>query len=114
MVKKQSGQYIKILRSNIGGEYSSNEFLDFRRDHGIKKQFTTRYTPQKNGVAKRKNITIMEMARSLLKAKNLFNIFWEEATACVVYILNRSTTKDLPRTKFHKKNGKARSIVYFI
>ena len=73
---KKRGLYIKVLRSDRSGEFSSNEFLEFCRFHGIKKQFATRYTPQQTGVAERKNKTIMEMARSMLKAKNLSNVFW--------------------------------------
>ena len=58
-------------------------------------QTTTRYTPQQNGVAERKNETIMNMARTLLKEKSLSNIFWAEAVACSDYLLNRSPTKSL-------------------
>lgn len=72
-VEKQSGLSIKILRSDRGGEYKWNEFLDYCRYHGIKKRFTTSYTPQQNGVANIKNQTIMQMARSMLKGKNLPN-----------------------------------------
>lgn len=71
----------------------SNEFLDCYRYNRIKKQFTTSYTTQKNGVAERKNRTIMEMARSNLKVKNLSNEYWVEALSCVVYILNKSPPK---------------------
>jgi hypothetical protein len=53
-------------------------------------QTTTKYTPQQNGVAERKNQTIMNMARTLLKEKSLSNTFWDEAVACSVYLLNRS------------------------
>eukprot|EP00253_Pinus_taeda_P022060 PITA_22060 len=49
------------------------------RENGIQKQFTARYTPQQNGVAERKNRTIMDMARSMLKAKHLPNDYWAEA-----------------------------------
>ena len=76
LVEKQSGYYIKVLRTDRGGEYISREFFNFCKDHGIHKQFTTRYTPQQNGVAERKNRTIMEMARSMLKAKHLSNEYW--------------------------------------
>jgi transposase InsO family protein len=51
LVEKQSGHYIKVLRIGRGGEYTSNEFLNFCEEHGIKKKFTTRYKPQQNGVA---------------------------------------------------------------
>ena len=71
MVEKQSNRFIKVLRSDRGGEYMSNEFMDFCKYHGIKTQFTTRYTPQQNGVAERKNRTIMNMAQSMMKEKHL-------------------------------------------
>jgi hypothetical protein len=54
-----------------------------------------RYTPQQNGVAERKNITIMEMARSMLTAKHLSNEYWAEAVATAIYILNRCLTKSV-------------------
>eukprot|EP00253_Pinus_taeda_P035154 PITA_35154 len=44
LVENQSGHYIKVLRTDRGGEYISNDFLRFCREHGIHKQFTTRYT----------------------------------------------------------------------
>jgi hypothetical protein len=43
-------------------------------------------------VVERKNQTIMNMARTLLKEKRLSNTFWAEAVACLVYLLNRSPT----------------------
>jgi hypothetical protein len=55
-------------------------------------QTTTRYTPQQNGVAERKNQTIMNVARTLLKEKSLSNRFWDEEIACSVYLLNRYPT----------------------
>ena len=67
LVEKQSGLHIKVLRTDRGGEYISKDFLRFCRENGIHKQFTTRYTPQQNGVAERKNRTIMDMVRSMLR-----------------------------------------------
>eukprot|EP00253_Pinus_taeda_P022296 PITA_22296 len=93
LVENQSGLHIKVLRTDKGGEYISKEFLRFCRENGIHKQFTARYTPQQNGVAERKNRTIMDMARSMLKAKNLPNDYWAEAINCATYILNRCPTK---------------------
>jgi hypothetical protein len=58
-------------------------------------QTTTTYTPQQNGVVQRKNQTVMNIARTLLKEKSLSNIFWAEAVACSVYLLNRSPTTSL-------------------
>lgn len=81
------------MRTDKGGEYISKEFLRFCRESGIHKQFTPRYTPQQNGVAERKNMTIMDMVRSMLKAKHFPNDYWAEAVNCAVYILNRCPTK---------------------
>jgi transposase InsO family protein len=61
--------------------------------NGIKRHITASYTPQQNGVAERKNRTIVEMAKSMLKGKGLPNMFWAEAVATAVYLLNRSPTK---------------------
>ena len=53
------------------------------------------YTPQQNGVAERKNITIMNMVRSMLKGKHLPKELWGEAVSTATYILNRCPTKKL-------------------
>ena len=47
---------------------------------------------QQNGVAERKNRTVVEMARTMLKEKNISTALWAEAVATAVYILNRSPT----------------------
>uniref|UniRef100_A0A5B7C2K8 Putative polyprotein n=1 Tax=Davidia involucrata TaxID=16924 RepID=A0A5B7C2K8_DAVIN len=78
-----------------GGEYSSNKFFDFCKNHGIKHQLTTSYSPQQNGISESKNRTIVEMACSMLKGKNLTKVFWAEAVSCAVYILNRCPTKSV-------------------
>ena len=92
LTKRHYGKFIKMLKSDGGGEYDSHEFLDFCKQHGIRRQFTTKYTPQQNGVAERKNQTIMNMAHSMLSHKKLSNEYWAEAVGCSVYFLNRSLT----------------------
>ncbi|GJV64547.1 putative RNA-directed DNA polymerase [Tanacetum coccineum] len=94
-VETETGKVVKALRTDRGGEYLSNEFSEFCRKHGIKRQLTTSFTPQQNGVAERKNRTVINMVVTLLSAKNMPKIFWAEATAWSFYVLNRSTTKAL-------------------
>jgi hypothetical protein len=53
---------------------------------------TAGYTSQQNGIAERKNRTIVEMARSMLKDKEMPNDFWAKAVNTAVYILNRCPT----------------------
>jgi len=94
-VEKQSGCCLKVLRTDRRTEYTSNEFSDFCKHHGIKHQLTSIYTPQQNGLSERKNRILVEMARSMLKGKNLPKILWAEAVSCVAYILNRCPTKSV-------------------
>jgi hypothetical protein len=54
-----------------------------------------RYTPQHNGVAERKNRTIMKMACSMLEAKHLSNDYWDEILATTLYIMNICMTKSV-------------------
>ena len=58
---------VKVFRTDRGGEFLSKEFASFCEENGIKRHLTTPYSPQQNGVIERRNRTVMEMARSLLK-----------------------------------------------
>ena len=66
MVEKEIELPIKCLHTDRGGEFNSIEFSDFCKQSGIKRQLMAAYTPQQNGVAERKNRTIMNMVRSML------------------------------------------------
>lgn len=68
-VENQRGLKIKTLRSDRDGEYTSNEFRKFCEDTRLEGQLTTSYTPQQNGVAEKKHMTIVEMAKSMLLEK---------------------------------------------
>ena len=93
LMENQIGHRIKILKTDKGGEYVSNEFLNFCKTHGIQKKITAWYTPQQNSISERKNKTIMEMARNMLVAKHLPNEYSGEAVATIVYIMNRCLKK---------------------
>ena len=92
MVEKETCLLIKCLHSDGGGEYFSHEFSRFLVEQGVKRQFTYRYTPQQNGVAKRKNRHIVEIACALMSEKEMPQSFWAEAVHTVVYIMNRTPT----------------------
>jgi transposase InsO family protein len=84
-----------MVRSDQGGEYKVGTFTSYSKDNGIILQFIVPHTPQKNGVAERKNRTLVESARNMLKGKNISNGFSGEAINTVVYLKNRSPTKIL-------------------
>ena len=58
LVENEIDLKIKRLRSDNGGEFTSNEFRDFCKEQGIQRQFSTTRTPKQNGVVERKNITV--------------------------------------------------------
>ncbi|KAM3014877.1 hypothetical protein FF2_027526 [Malus domestica] len=70
-VEKQTGKQIKTLRSDRGGEYLCNEFLDYLKECGIVSQWTPPGTPQHNGVSERRNRTLMNMVHSMMSSANL-------------------------------------------
>ncbi|GKG38547.1 gag-pol polyprotein, partial [Tanacetum coccineum] len=45
LVELDSGKKVKCFRADNGGEYTGDEFDIFCRQEGIKRQFTTAYTP---------------------------------------------------------------------
>lgn len=91
-VETETEKLIKCLKTDLGEEYTSTEFSEFCKEHGIQRQLTTAYTPQQNGVAESKNRTVMNMVRSMLSMRKVPRIFWAEAVNWTLYILNRCPT----------------------
>jgi transposase InsO family protein len=65
-VERQYGQDILMIRSDNGTEFKNYTLNEFLSDEGIRHQYSTPYTLQQNGVAERKNRTLMDMARTML------------------------------------------------
>ena len=70
-VEKQFGRSIKSLRLDRGDEYLSQQFIDYFRDSVILSQWTPPYTPQHNGVAKKRNRTLLDMVSSMMGKEDL-------------------------------------------
>ncbi|GJV06667.1 gag-pol polyprotein [Tanacetum coccineum] len=94
-VELDSGKKIKCLRMDNRGEYTGDEFNTFCRQEEIKRQFTTAYTPQQNGVAKQMNRTLLERARAMLATTSLGKSFWAKAVNTACYVINPSTAVEL-------------------
>lgn len=71
LVERQSKRKLKTLRTDNGGEYTSNKFEKYLKDEGIRHEKTVPKTPKQNGVAERLNRTLVESARSMLLDANL-------------------------------------------
>ncbi|KAJ9564428.1 hypothetical protein OSB04_000394 [Centaurea solstitialis] len=92
-VENQLGRKIKVIRSDRGGEYLSIEFFDHLRSCGIVSQLTPPRTPQLNGVAERRNRTLLDMVRSMMSRATLPISFWGFALETAAHILNLVPTK---------------------
>jgi transposase InsO family protein len=75
-----------VSRSNNGGEYTSRDFSDFCIEARIKREYIVPYNPQQNGVAERKNRSIVEATKAMIHDQNLPMILWVEASMIVVYV----------------------------
>ena len=117
LVEKQSGCQMKTLMTDRGGEFIYKPFLDYCKVNGIQRQLTVRHTPLQNGVAEKKNRTIEEMKRRMLKGKGLPNKFWAETVKTATYILNRFSTKvvrnQTPFEAWHKRKPNVSHLKVF-
>jgi hypothetical protein len=69
---------------------TSREFLYYCATTGIKKELIVPYNPQQNGVAERKNMTIVGATREMIHDHGLSLLLWAEASRTDVYIQNMS------------------------
>lgn len=97
-LETQFGARIKVLRSDRGGEYTSDEFQAYLKSRGTETRLTVHDTPQHNGVAERRNRTILERVRTLLHSSHLPRNLWAEAANHVVWVMNRTGTRALKKT----------------
>jgi transposase InsO family protein len=88
LIENLSERKINRLRSDNGGEYTSKYFMNFCKDVRIKRELTTPYNRQQNGVVERKNKTILEVVKTMIHDQDLPMCLWAEATMAVVYVHN--------------------------
>ncbi|GJR98037.1 putative ribonuclease H-like domain-containing protein [Tanacetum coccineum] len=81
----------------------SRDFIELCGSKGIKREYSNARTPQQNGVAKRKNRTLIEAARTMLADSFLPNTFWAEAVSTACYVLNRRVEENLHITFLENK-----------
>ncbi|XP_076398156.1 uncharacterized protein LOC143266621 [Megachile rotundata] len=94
-VENQTGKKIKYLMTDNGRKYCNREFDEFLNESGIRRRLTVAHTPQQNGVAERKNRTLVDMAHCLLTQTGLSGAFWAETLTASNYLRNRCPTASL-------------------
>ncbi|GJR47240.1 retrotransposon protein, putative, ty1-copia subclass [Tanacetum coccineum] len=104
-VENQLGKTIKSQRSDCGGEYMSQEFLDHLKEHVIITHRTPPYTPQHNGVSEKRNRTLLDMIHSMMSQTTLPKSFWDYALETAACILNMVPTKKVEKTPYEETMG---------
>lgn len=110
-LENEIGHPIITLRSDNGGEYTSNELEVWLKEKGILRETSVDKNPEQNGVSERTNRTILESARSMLHSFSLGVELWAEAIACAVYLLNRVlTTATTESTPYYEWYGRKSNV----
>lgn len=117
LVEQETGVSIKCFRTDRGGEFTSSEFQNFCENSGVKRHLTAPYSPQQNGVVERRNRTLLEMTRSILKHMSLPDYLWGEAVRHSTYLINRVASRALanltPYEAFKKKRPNVEHLRIF-
>ncbi|GJZ70622.1 putative ribonuclease H-like domain-containing protein [Tanacetum coccineum] len=88
-IENQLNQKVKTIRCDNGTEFKNRDIIKFYGSKGIKREYSSVRTLQQNRVAKRKNMTLIEAARTTLADSFLPNTFWAEVVSTACYVLNR-------------------------
>ncbi|GKA06746.1 putative ribonuclease H-like domain-containing protein, partial [Tanacetum coccineum] len=80
---------LKVPKKDNMTEFKNRVMNQFCEMKGIKREFSVARTPQQNGVAERKNRTLIEAARTMLADLKLPTTFWAEAVNTACYVQNR-------------------------
>jgi transposase InsO family protein len=117
-ILKTGSKWVRIknqkIRSDNGTEFKNLQIEWFLEEEGIKHEFSSPYTPQQNGVAERKNRTLLYMERTMLDEYKTPDRFWVEAINTVCYSINRLYLHQiLKKTSYELLTGKKPNVSYF-
>nr|GEY29281.1 hypothetical protein [Tanacetum cinerariifolium] len=94
-------------RSDNGTDFKNSDLNQLCRLKGIKREFSIPRTPQQNGIAERKNRSLIKAAKTMLADSLLPISFWAEAVNTACYVQNRvSVTKHHNKTPYELLHGK--------
>ncbi|GJS83515.1 retrovirus-related pol polyprotein from transposon TNT 1-94 [Tanacetum coccineum] len=103
--------FVKELKCDNGTEFKNSEMNQFCEKKGIQREFSVTRTPQQNGVAERKNRTLIEAARTMLADSLLPTTFWAEAINTACYVQNRVLiTKPHNKTPYELLIGRSPNL----
>jgi transposase InsO family protein len=114
LVENQLTKKVKAIRSDNGTEFKNVTLDTFCAEKGIERQYSAPRTPQQNGVAERRNRTLIEAARTMLADSSLPTFFWAEAVNTACYIQNHAlVNKRHMKTPYEVLVGRKPSVSHF-
>jgi transposase InsO family protein len=93
---------VNKIRSDNGTEFKNTQVEGFLDEEGIMHEFSAPYTPQQNGEAKKKNHTLIEMARTILEKYKTSDQFWAEEINTAYHETNRLYLHKLLKKTFYE------------
>ncbi|GJX26375.1 putative ribonuclease H-like domain-containing protein [Tanacetum coccineum] len=104
---------VKVIRCDNRTEFKNREMNQFCEMKGILRQFSVARTPQQNGVAERRNRTLIEAARTMLADSKLPTTFWAEAVNTACYVQNRVlVVKPHNKTSYELFHGRTPTLSF--
>jgi hypothetical protein len=105
---------VKKIRSDNDTKFKNTQIEDYLDEDGIKHEFSAPYTPQQNGVAKRKNRALIEMSRTMLDEYKTSDRFWAEAVNTTCHATNHLYLhKLLKKTTYELFTSNKPNVSYF-
>ncbi|KAK8944151.1 hypothetical protein KSP39_PZI008078 [Platanthera zijinensis] len=113
-IQNELNSTVVKIRSDHGTEFQSESITNLCKDFGIFQEFSSPRTPQQNGIAERKNRTLIEASRTLLSDTSLPEYFWAEAVNTACHVINMaSITKSHRKTPYEIVKGRKPNLSYF-
>ncbi|GJT88020.1 putative ribonuclease H-like domain-containing protein [Tanacetum coccineum] len=111
--KERDDLKLTLEKCDNGTEFKNKVMNQFCEIKGIKREFSVARTPQQNGVAERKNRTLIEAARTMLADSKLPTTLWAEAVNTACYVQNRvSVIKPYNKTPYELFLGRKPALSF--
>ncbi|GKA70401.1 putative ribonuclease H-like domain-containing protein [Tanacetum coccineum] len=104
---------VKVIKCDNGTEFKNRVMSQFREKKGIKREFSVARTLQQNGVAERRDRTLIEDVRTMLADSKLPTTFWAEVFNTACYVHNRVlVVKPHNKTPYELFRGRIPSLSF--
>ncbi|GJZ15121.1 putative ribonuclease H-like domain-containing protein, partial [Tanacetum coccineum] len=94
-IENQLNQKVKTIRCDNGTEFKNKDVIEFCGTKGIKREYSNARTPQQNGVAERKNRTLIEAAKTIVATSTTEAEYVVAASCCGHHFIRDAYEKKL-------------------